>query len=326
VSREFRTGIFIIRKWCVSLHKGPVDALELQRPGTIESCAQNFHHPDRSFSKWTTRFVRGSQSKLQAFMRVGLFIPCYVDQLYPDVGMATLELLEQLGCDVVFPEAQTCCGQPMANTGCWSDAQPLARRFVEIFQPFDAIVCPSGSCVSMVTHHYETLLPEDDAAYHEVKQKTYELTQFLVDVLKVTQLDVTFPYRVGLHQSCHGLRDLRLGPCSELMEVRENKAASLLNLVTDLQVVPLQRPDECCGFGGTFAVAEEAVSCMMGNDRVKDHEQAGAQVITAGDMSCLMHLQGLIKRQQKPIAVMHIAQILAGRSPEAADLLAGTKA
>jgi len=248
-------------------------------------------------------------------MRVGLFIPCYIDQFFPDVGLATVELLEQFGCEVHFPEEQTCCGQPMANTGCWQDAAPLARRFVTLFQPYDFIVCPSGSCVAMVTHHYETLLPEQDAAYEEVKSKTFELTQFLLDVLHVDRLDVRFPYRVGLHQSCHGLRDLRLGGCSERMEVRVNKAKTLLDMVDGIEIVPLQRVDECCGFGGTFAVSEEAVSCMMGNDRVRDHEQAGVQVITAGDMSCLMHLDGLMRRQQKPMTVMHIAQILAGRTP-----------
>jgi len=252
-------------------------------------------------------------------MQVGLFVPCYIDQFYPDVGLATLELLEQFGCRVEFPEAQTCCGQPMANTGCWADAVPLARRFVEIFEKYEYIVCPSGSCVAMVVHHYETLLPADDAAYLAVKNKTFELTQFLVDILKVKSLNVRFPFQVGLHNSCHGLRDLRLGACSERMEQRENKAVTLLQMVQGLELVPLQRVDECCGFGGTFAVSEEAVSCMMGNDRIRDHEQAGTQVITAGDMSCLMHLQGLIRRQQKPLQVMHIAQILAGRQPNAAE-------
>jgi L-lactate dehydrogenase complex protein LldE len=248
-------------------------------------------------------------------MRVGLFIPCYIDQLYPDVGMATVELLEQFGCDVDYPEAQTCCGQPMANTGCWDDAAPLARRFVETFKDYEHIVCPSGSCVAMVTHHYDVFFPDGDSQYHEIQKNTHELTQFLLDVLKVRNLDVEFPYRVGLHNSCHGLRELRLGSDSERMVRLENKAATLLKMVRGLELVDLARPDECCGFGGTFAVSEEAVSCMMGNDRIADHQQAGAQVITAGDMSCLMHLQGLIQRQHKPLKVMHIAQILAGRKP-----------
>lgn len=248
-------------------------------------------------------------------MRVGLFVPCYVDQMYPDVGMATLELLEQFGCTVDYPEAQTCCGQPMANTGCIDDAAPLTRRFVEIFQDYDAIVCPSGSCTAMVTHHYEQFFREHDPAYTEVQGKTYELTQFLLDVLKVKFENRSFPYRVGLHNSCHGLRELRLGGCSERMLTLENKAETLLRQMNGITLVNLQRPDECCGFGGTFAVAEEAISCMMGNDRIADHQQAGAEVITAGDMSCLMHLDGLIRRQKKPIAVMHIAEILAGRKP-----------
>jgi L-lactate dehydrogenase complex protein LldE len=249
-------------------------------------------------------------------MRVGLFIPCYIDQFYPDVGMATVELLERFGCAVEYPEAQTCCGQPMANTGCWEDAAPLAERFLEIFAPYEAVVCPSGSCTAMVTHHYDHYL-EGRPGFEELKGKTFELCQFLHDVLKIKDLpDVRFPYRVGLHNSCHGLRELRLGRASEQMIGDFSIARDLLELVDGIQLVPLSRPDECCGFGGTFAVSEEAVSCMMGNDRVHDHEQAGAQVITAGDMSCLMHLDGLIRRQKKPLAVMHIAQILAGRKPE----------
>lgn len=245
-------------------------------------------------------------------MRVGLFVPCYIDQVYPDVAQATLELLEQFGCDVEFPAEQTCCGQPMANSGCLDDARPLARSFVEIFSDFQFVVCPSGSCTSMVTHHYEELVggqPE----YLKVQKNTYELTQFLVDVLKVDSLDVNFPYKVGLHNSCHGLRELRLGRPSERMIPDYSNARSLLRQVKGLELVELSRPDECCGFGGTFAVSEEAVSCMMGLDRIADHEKARAEVITAGDMSCLMHLEGLIRRQQKPISVMHIAQILAGR-------------
>jgi L-lactate dehydrogenase complex protein LldE len=248
-------------------------------------------------------------------MKVGLFIPCYVDQFYPDVGMATLELLERFGCDVDFPAGQTCCGQPMANTGCWDDARPLAERFLELFAPYDAVVCPSGSCTAMVTHHYDHFL-HGRRGFEELKAKTYELVQFLTDVLKISALDgVRFPYRVGLHNSCHGLRELRLARASERMEPDFNKARQLLSLVEGIEIVPLSRPDECCGFGGTFAVAEEAVSCMMGLDRVHDHEEHGAQVITAGDMSCLMHMEGLIRRQKKPLAVMHIAQILAGRPP-----------
>ncbi|MBM4076130.1 MAG: (Fe-S)-binding protein [Planctomycetes bacterium] len=245
---------------------------------------------------------------------VGLFIPCYVDQLYPDVGMATLELLERYGCTVDFPEAQTCCGQPMANTGCTDQAKPLAEKFVTIFQNYEYIVCPSGSCTAMVTHHYEELL-HHNTAYESVRRKTFELCEFMTDILKIQKVEGRFPYKVGLHNSCHGLRELRLGSSSETMGPQFNKAAQLLSGLEDIELVPLKRADECCGFGGTFAIAEEAVSCMMGLDRIHDHEQAGAEVMTAGDMSCLMHLSGLIARQKKPLSVMHVAQILAGRQP-----------
>ncbi len=246
---------------------------------------------------------------------VGLFIPCYIDQLYPDVGFATLELLEKHGCTVEFPPAQTCCGQPMANTGCTDAAIPVARKYLEIFSKYEYVVCPSGSCTAMIRQHYHDLV-HDHPDFERVTTHTYELCEFLVDVLKVETITGSFPYRVGLHQSCHGLRELRLGSASELMQPRFSKAGQLLQGLDGIQLVELKRADECCGFGGTFAIAEEAVSCMMGLDRVHDHEQAGAEIMTAGDMSCLMHMYGLITRQKKPLKVMHVAEILAGRQPK----------
>ncbi|MCE9604230.1 MAG: (Fe-S)-binding protein [Planctomycetia bacterium] len=245
--------------------------------------------------------------------QVGLFIPCYVEQLYPRVGMATVEVLERFGYTVEYPEDQTCCGQPMANTGCVDDARPLAERFLRIFGKYEYVVAPSGSCVAMVRHHYDEYL-EGKPGFVELKAKTFELCEFLTDVVKVDRLDLRFPHRVGLHQSCHGLRELRLGGASELMSPPFGKAQQLLELIDGVQLTTLQRPDECCGFGGTFAVNEEAVSCMMGEDRIHDHLQAGTEVLTANDMSCLMHLAGLIRRDRTPIRVMHIAQILAGDS------------
>lgn len=248
--------------------------------------------------------------------RVGLFIPCYVDQFYPDVGLATVELLERSGCEVDFPTGQTCCGQPMANTGCVDDARGLALRFLDLFEPYEYVVCPSGSCTAMVRMHYAELFHGDRAAesrFDGLRTKVFELTEFLVDVLKVDRIPGRFPHRVGLHQSCHGLRELRLGSSSEVVGPAFNKARQLLAGLEDIQLVELTRPDECCGFGGTFAINEEAVSCMMGLDRLYDHEQAGAEIVTANDMSCLMHLQGLILRRRKPLRVMHVAQILAGR-------------
>ncbi|MCA9029036.1 MAG: (Fe-S)-binding protein, partial [Planctomycetaceae bacterium] len=146
--------------------------------------------------------------------QVGLFIPCYVDQLYPDVGMATVEILERFGCSVEFPTAQTCCGQPMANTGCTADARPLAEMFLRIFEKYEYVVAPSGSCVAMVRKHYEEFFHGDER-FAAFKDRVFELTEFLVDVLKVTEVTGEFPYRVGLHQSCHGLRELRLASYSE---------------------------------------------------------------------------------------------------------------
>jgi len=264
-------------------------------------------------TRWIARrqFWADSRTPVNEMATVGLFIPCYVDQLYPRVGMATLELLERAGYEVVFPEEQTCCGQPMANTGCSADARPLAERFLRIFSPFDYVVAPSGSCVAMIRHHYDEYLAEVPG-FAELKAKTFELCEFLTDVAGVTKLPVRFPHRVGLHQSCHGLRELRLGSASERVEPPFSKVRQLLATVDGVELVTLQRPDECCGFGGTFAVAEEAVSCLMGEDRVADHEGAGAEVLTANDMSCLMHLDGLIRRQHKPLRVMHVAEILAG--------------
>jgi len=243
-------------------------------------------------------------------MRVGLFIPCYIDQFYPQVGLATLELLERHGLTVEFPEQQTCCGQPMANAGFHDDARPLAERFLNVFAGYDYVVSPSGSCVAMVRHHYEQVLGHSPQL-EDVAHKTYELCEFMTDVLKIDRLTGSFPHRVGLHQSCHGLRELRTASDSELVGPSFNKPHQLLASLEGIQLTELTRPDECCGFGGLFAVSEEAVSCMMGLDRVADHERAGTEVLTSTDMSCLMHLDGLIRRQRKPIRVMHIAELFA---------------
>ena len=248
-------------------------------------------------------------------MNVALFIPCYIDQLYPHVGMAMVNLLEKLGLAVEYPEAQTCCGQPMANSGCSADAVPSARHFIETFKEHEYIVCPSGSCVSMVRNHYDDLVG-DHPDYEGVRSRTYELCEFLTDVVKVSKLEVAFPHKVGLHQSCHGLRELRLGQSSERVGEPFSKVRPLLELVEGLELVDLARADECCGFGGTFSVDEEAVACAMGRDRIKDHLQAGAEVITGTDMSCLMHLDGLLRRDGTSLRVLHIAQILAGETEQ----------
>ena len=246
-------------------------------------------------------------------MKVGLFIPCYIEQLYPDVGLATVEVLERHGVEVEYPEAQTCCGQPMMNAGCGDEARPLANRFVEIFGGYDHVVCPSGSCVSMVRTLYHELLPgaAQAEALARVTRSTRELCEFLVDVLHVERAAGRFAHKVGLHQSCHGLRELRLGSGTERRIAPFSKIAKLLGGLDGIELIDLARPDECCGFGGTFAVSEAAISCAMGRDRVADHERGGAEIMTAADMSCLMHLDGLIRRDRRPLRVMHVAEILA---------------
>jgi L-lactate dehydrogenase complex protein LldE len=242
---------------------------------------------------------------------VGLFIPCYVDQSYPEVGLATVKLLERLKCPVDFPEAQTCCGQPMGNAGSAAAARPLAERFLSIFERYRYVVCPSGSCTAMVRHHYRDLLPKS-ALLQSVTAKTYELCEFIVDVLGVERIAGSYPHRVGLHQSCHALRELRLSASSERMVPQADKVRGLLSALEGISFVQLQRQDECCGFGGVFSVQEEAVSCAMGKDRLEDHLLAGAEVVTGVDMSCLMHLQGLAARAKQPLRFAHVAQILAG--------------
>jgi len=257
---------------------------------------------------------------IPARMKVGLFIPCYVEQLYPNVGIATVEVLERLGVEADYPEAQTCCGQPMMNAGCGEMAQPLARRFVDVFGGYDHVVCPSGSCVAMVRSQYRGLIGDgvSPAQIQRVTGSTYELCEFLTDVLKVDRMAGQFAHKVGLHQSCHGLRELRLGSGTERRIAPFNKVGALLAGLEGIELVDLARPDECCGFGGLFAIGEEAISCSMGRDRIADHERGGAEIMTSVDMSCLMHLDGLIRRNARPLRVMHVAEIFAAAGASAA--------
>ncbi|WP_333821482.1 (Fe-S)-binding protein [Ohtaekwangia sp.] len=240
-------------------------------------------------------------------MRVALFVPCYVDQFYPHVAIATLELLEKLGVDVVYPDAQTCCGQPMANSGFEHLTHGCNDNFVKNFSGYDYIVSPSGSCVLHVKDHLHA--SDENAATH-IRGKVYEVVEFLTDILNVQSLPARFEHKVGLHQSCHGQRGLKISQMSELVAPPFSKTERLLHMVRGLELIKLNRTDECCGFGGTFCVAEEAVSVKMGVDRVADHVAHNASYITGNDMSCLMHLEGIIRRQNRPVKVIHIAEIL----------------
>ena len=244
-------------------------------------------------------------------MSVALFVPCYVDQLYPQVARATLAVLEARGVKVAYPMEQTCCGQPMANAGCEGDAHAAARRFVRTFAGFDTIVAPSGSCVQFVRHHFDALPQTPQVQL--VRNRTVELSEFLLTLPEGPPID--FPYTVGVHVGCHALRGLRQAMASELGATPGGALRTLLGRLPGAEVVPLDRPDECCGFGGTFAVDEPAISARMGSDRIADHRRHGAQVLVSGDMSCLMHLDGIARRQGATLPVMHIAQVLNGERP-----------
>ena len=241
-------------------------------------------------------------------MTAGLFIPCYVNQFYPNAAKATLELLQKSGVETVYPTQQTCCGQPMANAGFEHLSQGCNDLFIENFSGFDYIVAPSASCVLHIKDHLHADKNEKGAA--AIRTKIFELVEFLTDVLKIEKLDAVFPYKVGLHHSCHGLRGLHLSQMSELNAAPFSKPQYLLNMVSGLQQISLDRMDECCGFGGSFCVAEEAVSVKMGKDRVTDHTKNGAEYITSSDLSCLMHLEGILHRNKSAVKVIHIAEIL----------------
>ena len=242
-------------------------------------------------------------------IHIGLFIPCYVDQFYPKVGIATLELLEKLGCKVSYPTGQTCCGQPLANAGYERDTEGTTRHFIEIFKDYDYVVAPSGSCILHVKEHFP-LISGKEKEQESLHHKVYELTEFLTDVLKLENIQGRFPHRVGYHASCHGQRGLRLASSSEMNIPPYNKTKKLMENLEGLEWVELARKDECCGFGGTFAVTEEALSLRMGKDRLDDHSSQNVEILTGGDMSCIMHLQGIASREGRNLKFMHVAEIL----------------
>lgn len=242
-------------------------------------------------------------------MNIQLFIPCYIDQVYPQVGMSTVRLLESLGCTVTYPEGQTCCGQPLLNAGHTCELKGVAANFLSTFSGADPIVCPSASCVSMVRNHYAHV-GIDTATLPPV----YELCEFLETVLKVDSISATCSSTIGVHYGCHGVRELGLAEPSELLNehTRPDTVRELLNLVQGITIVERERKDECCGFGGMFCESEADVSGAMGQHLLDEFMQAGAELIVSADMSCLMHIDGMIQQQKLPIRVAHIAEVLAG--------------
>jgi L-lactate dehydrogenase complex protein LldE len=243
-------------------------------------------------------------------MRVALFLTCVNDAIYPSTGRATVALLERLGVTVDFPAGQTCCGQPQFNTGYRHAAEPLVRRMAAVFAGYDYVVTPSGSCVAMVRENYPRIGAKAQAegkgsglteAAEVLVPRVLELTEFLVDVLGVEDVGAYYPHRVTYHPSCHGLRMLGLG----------ERPRRLLQAVKGLELVELPEAEQCCGFGGTFAVKNPDVSAAMGHDKVHNALSTGAEVLCGADNSCLLHLGGMLRRADAPIRALHLAEILA---------------
>jgi L-lactate dehydrogenase complex protein LldE len=251
------------------------------------------------------------QKTISKSMRIGLFIPCFIDLIYPEVGIAALELLEKFGLNVEYPLDQTCCGQPMSNSGDEVNSAPAEHLFVETFKGYDCIVGLGGSCVKQVKCHFDVIEQSDDVKH--VRQHTFELVEFLHDILQVNSFPwAEFHHSVALHNSCSSVRGLGIAKPSEIMGVPFDKTADLLTKVKGLVLVPVDRPDDCCGFGGTFCVTDEAVSARMGLEKAHDHLRHGAEYVVSPDMSCLMHQQGIARRAGLDLKYVHLAQVLNG--------------
>ncbi|MCE1178442.1 MAG: (Fe-S)-binding protein [Micrococcales bacterium] len=239
-------------------------------------------------------------------MRVAILVTCVNDAMFPDAGKATVRLLRRLGIDVDFPAAQTCCAQPMVNTGYLDEAVPVVRTFVDAFAGYDAVVTPSGSCAASARHQHALVAERaGDAALADAVAETAprvrELSEFLVDDLGVTDVGAYYPHRVTYHPSCHTLRLLGVG----------DRPTRLLQAVRGITLVDLPGARECCGFGGTFAVKNSDVSVAMGSDKARHVRETDAEVLVAGDNSCLMHIGGLLSRQRSGVRVAHLAEVLA---------------
>jgi len=244
-------------------------------------------------------------------VRVALFITCFNDTLFPETGRATVEVLERLGVEVDFPVEQTCCGQMHFNTGYQREAIPLVRRFVEVFAPYDAVVAPSGSCVGMVRELYPMAanLAEDARLAEKVEElapKVFELSEFLVKKLGVTDVGAYYPHRVTYHPTCHSMRMLKVGEAP----------LELLRNVRGIDLVELPEAKECCGFGGTFAIKNADTSAAMLGDKIRRVLDTEAEVCAAGDNSCLMHIGGGLRRLRAGVETVHLAHILASRATE----------
>jgi L-lactate dehydrogenase complex protein LldE len=235
-------------------------------------------------------------------LRVSLFVTCLVDQLFPEVGLAMADVLERVGCEVEFREEQTCCGQPAFNSGFTTEARGVARHFLRVFEGAEYIVVPSGSCSSMVRHHFADLFERGSAeeeASHGVTSRVYEFSEFLLKVAGVEDVGAQFPGVATYHDSCHALRELKQEP------------RRLLSHVRGLELREMEPAEECCGFGGTFSVKFSDVSGSMVDDKVESIVRTGADTVVSIDSSCLMQIRGALSRRGLPIRAMHLAEVLA---------------
>jgi L-lactate dehydrogenase complex protein LldE len=241
-------------------------------------------------------------------LKVSLFVTCLVDQLWTNVGASAVEVLRRVGCEVEFDDRQTCCGQPAFNTGYRKEARQVAEQFISVFEDTDAdaIVSPSGSCTAMV-HHFPELFPRDQKWHHraeKIASRTYELSSFLVRVLKIEDVGASWQGRLTWHDACHGLRDLNL----------KTEPRSLLRRVRGAEFVELEHADACCGFGGTFSVKYPEISVAILDQKIEAIERAGVDAVVSGDTSCLMQIGGRLSRTGSKVRVMHLAEVLASRS------------
>ncbi|MGH3147916.1 MAG: (Fe-S)-binding protein [Rubrobacter sp.] len=238
-------------------------------------------------------------------MRVALFVPCYVDQINPEVGVSVVRVLRRLGVEVIYPERQTCCGQPAFNSGFFDEARSVARHFLSVFERerFDYVVCPSGSCTTMVSHYYPFIfedLPDERERSEVLAGYVREFSDFLVNVMGVSELGVSHEAKAVFHTGCHQRRELGV-----LDEPRE-----LLGNVAGLDLLDWENEELCCGFGGTFSVKMPSVSTAMADEKIKALEKSGADTLISGDSSCLMHLEGRLRRKGHDTRVLHLAQVL----------------
>lgn len=236
-------------------------------------------------------------------MNVHIFIPCFIDQLYPQTGFNMVKVLEKCGCSITYNPQQTCCGQPAFNAGFWDEARDVCHKFVKDFKDAEYIVTPSASCTGFVRNYYAKIF-ENSSIHNEVKDlsnKIYEFTEFLTEILGIEKFDASLPGKATYHDSCSALRECKIktGP------------RKLLSHVSGLEIVEMKDNETCCGFGGTFAIKYEAISVGMADQKIANALETGAQYIISTDISCLMHLEGYIKKKNINIQTMHIADVLA---------------